>query len=74
MVGSLGLLSPANPGGLGISLLVVYACLGTVAGYTSAHLYRSKGYLGGLREWVGGWVKGVECKKEKNKAWKKKII
>ena len=38
----LGFLSPANRGGLGTAVVVLFVCLGVVAGYVSARLYKSK--------------------------------
>ncbi|XP_073987345.1 transmembrane 9 superfamily protein member 2 [Rhodnius prolixus] len=39
----LGFLSPANRGALMTCAMVVYVCLGTIAGYTSARIYKSFG-------------------------------
>uniref|UniRef100_A0A0A9YMY9 Transmembrane 9 superfamily member n=1 Tax=Lygus hesperus TaxID=30085 RepID=A0A0A9YMY9_LYGHE len=39
----LGFLSPANRGALMTCAMVVYVCLGTIAGYTSARMYKSFG-------------------------------
>ncbi|XP_078483419.1 transmembrane 9 superfamily member 2-like [Ciona intestinalis] len=39
----LGFLSPANRGALGTTTVIVFVCLGTVAGYVSARLYKTLG-------------------------------
>uniref|UniRef100_H2ZB09 Transmembrane 9 superfamily member n=1 Tax=Ciona savignyi TaxID=51511 RepID=H2ZB09_CIOSA len=39
----LGFLSPANRGALGTTSVLVFICLGTVAGYVSARLYKTLG-------------------------------